>query len=176
MVVFEGSKSLLMKSPLFFATLALCAVAGCSSNTTTLVPVSNSAVGATSTTPNSAPETSGSQGIPDSGSPVASSNGQPQVPPGMSMGTSTALTPTPQLDAKIAQLSKGNNKKALAAAYADRGTERMNDGPSLPRVKYRAALADYRQALKLDPTNVQAQTNKKQIEDIYRSMGRPIPQ
>jgi tetratricopeptide (TPR) repeat protein len=72
------------------------------------------------------------------------------------MGAQVTLTPTPQLDAKIAQLAKGNNKKALANAYADRGTARMNDEPALPRIKYRAALADYRQALQLDPTNVQA--------------------
>ncbi len=43
------------------------------------------------------------------------------------------------------------------------------------KVKYPRALRLYREALKLDPNNKEAKANKKMIEDIYRSMGRPIP-
>jgi len=48
--------------------------------------------------------------------------------------------------------------------------------PALPpKAKYPKALALYREALQLDPTNKTALNNKKVIEDIYRSMNRPIP-
>jgi hypothetical protein len=85
------------------------------------------------------------------------------------------LTPTPDLDSAIAAADKGTDKKAIAAAYAARGTFRMNDEKAGARVKYRAALEDYRKSLKADPANAEAKTNKKMIEDIYRSMGRPVP-
>ncbi len=44
-----------------------------------------------------------------------------------------------------------------------------------PKVKYPKALRLYRDVLKVDPKNSDAIRWKKQIEDIYRSMGRPIP-
>ncbi|MDZ4711986.1 MAG: hypothetical protein SGI89_06630 [bacterium] len=44
------------------------------------------------------------------------------------------------------------------------------------REKYRPALKYYRQIIAIDPKNQEAATNKKQIEDIYESMGMPIPQ
>ena len=37
------------------------------------------------------------------------------------------------------------------------------------------ALIEYRHALELDPDNEKAQIEIAQIEDIYRSMNRPIP-
>lgn len=85
------------------------------------------------------------------------------------------LKPTPQLDAKIAEAEKKGDKKALGQALADRGYAKMMDEDAAPRVKYRAALADYRLALKADPNNAKAKENKKTIEDIYKSMGRPVP-
>lgn len=100
----------------------------------------------------------------------------PQVPPGMSMGSSAALPATPALDKQITALEKGGDKKKLAGLLANRGTLRMNDANAAPRVKYRAALGDYRRALQFDPSNQEAQANKKLIEGIYTSMGRPLPQ
>lgn len=98
------------------------------------------------------------------------------VPPGVDVGTAEALTPTSELDAEIAKLEKsGGDKKKLAAAYAERGFQKMNDAQASPRVKYRAALKDYRHALTLDPKNEKALENKELIEGIYTSMGRPIP-
>ncbi len=38
------------------------------------------------------------------------------------------------------------------------------------------ALAHFRRVLELDPQNSQARANIQQIEDIYQSMGREIPQ
>ena len=90
------------------------------------------------------------------------------------MSARMTLTPTPALDKKIAD-AQGGDKKKLAQAYTARGTFRMNDTAAAPRVIYRAALSDYRQALKLDPTNKEAQANTALIESIYKSMGRPIP-
>ena len=68
----------------------------------------------------------------------------------------------------------------LKSAYVDAtvrlGTATMNAEELPPREKYRGALALYREALKLDPKNKEAIANKKLIEDIYKGMGRPIPQ
>ena len=44
-----------------------------------------------------------------------------------------------------------------------------------PKDKYKPALIRYRRVLELDPKNEEASVNKKQIEDIYQSMGKPIP-
>lgn len=41
--------------------------------------------------------------------------------------------------------------------------------------KYKIALNYFREALKTDPKNSVATEWKTRIEDIYRSMGRPIP-
>jgi len=41
--------------------------------------------------------------------------------------------------------------------------------------KYHRALIEYRHAMKLDPHNQKVQDEIIQIEDIYNSMGRPIP-
>ena len=91
------------------------------------------------------------------------------------MSERMTLTPTPDLDKKIASALKTNDKKKISAAYAERGTFRMNDTSASPRVIYRAALQDYRVALKNDASNGEAKTNKALIESIYTSMGRPIP-
>ncbi len=44
-----------------------------------------------------------------------------------------------------------------------------------PKEKYPKALNLYRAVLKVDPKHAEALGNKKMIEDIYRSMNRPIP-
>lgn len=44
-----------------------------------------------------------------------------------------------------------------------------------PREKYTRALALYRASAKADPKNAEARKWIKTIEDIYKSMGRPIP-
>lgn len=86
------------------------------------------------------------------------------------------LTPTPELDKAIADAKASGDKKKLAAAFAARGDYRTNeDAKAGQRVKYRAALSDYRNAIKADKTNEQAVAGKTQIEQIYTMMGRPIP-
>jgi hypothetical protein len=41
--------------------------------------------------------------------------------------------------------------------------------------KYKPALQRYNKVLEVDPKNSEAMENKKQIEDIYQSMGMPVP-
>ena len=44
-----------------------------------------------------------------------------------------------------------------------------------PRIKYPSALKQYREVLKLDHSNKDAQDNANQIMDIYKMMGREVP-
>jgi hypothetical protein len=49
----------------------------------------------------------------------------------------------------------------------------MNAGrPTL----YKYALRDYRRTLRYQPDNQQAQNSVKTIVDIYKSLGRPVPE
>lgn len=61
-------------------------------------------------------------------------------------------------------------EKQLAAANYLMFEADMN-----PKDKYKPALIRYRRVLELDPNNQEAMVNKSQIEDIYKSMGKPIP-
>jgi tetratricopeptide (TPR) repeat protein len=67
-------------------------------------------------------------------------------------------------------------KEALAGAYFAQGQSTMNDPQLPPMRKYPAALTSFRKVLELDPQHAGAKSNIKLIEDIYTSMGRPIPQ
>lgn len=66
-------------------------------------------------------------------------------------------------------------KVAFVHATVAYGTVMMLSPDLGPRDKYPGALKLYREALVLDPKNKEAIANKKAIEDIYKSMGRPIP-
>jgi tetratricopeptide (TPR) repeat protein len=66
-------------------------------------------------------------------------------------------------------------KKALAGAHFAQGQATMNDAQLPPMRKYPAALTSFRKAVELDPQHAGAKSNIKMIEDIYTSMGRPIP-
>lgn len=67
-------------------------------------------------------------------------------------------------------------KSALVAAKLTYGNA-LRDSEKLPfSVKYRAALKMYRQVLELDPQNKETIEKKTEIESIYKSMGRPIPE
>lgn len=63
-----------------------------------------------------------------------------------------------------------------AAKLAAEGTKVMMDGEKLPMQKYPEALALYDKALKLDPENKEAKSNRAMILDIYESMGKKPPQ
>lgn len=107
------------------------------------------------------------------------------------MTTEEALKQAPKINKDLVKLEKAMNdaqakmkkkpkdaalKKAYVEATYKYANTAMTDPNLPPAVKYRAALALYRRALKVDPKHKQSLAEKKQIEDIYESMGRPIPQ
>ena len=89
----------------------------------------------------------------------------------------------PALAKKVADLEAGYaknpsnaaTKKQLVAAAYNYGHTVMYD-PNLPPRKYRSALKQFRRVLELDPNHAKATAERKMIEDIYRQMGRPIPE
>jgi len=68
------------------------------------------------------------------------------------------------------------NKKQLIEKHLAAGNYLMFKANLHPKKKYAPALKHYRRVLELDPSNDEAKTNKEQIEMIYESMGRPVPQ
>jgi hypothetical protein len=87
---------------------------------------------------------------------------------------------TPELDAKIEKAeakakaagASDSDKKAAARAYFDRANFFRDQGtPAL----YKFALADYRRGLRYDPSDADARAKMDEIVDIYKSMGRPVP-
>ncbi len=67
-------------------------------------------------------------------------------------------------------------KAALLDAYIRFADYMTYESPVSPRQgKYHRALVEYRHALVLDAGNEKVLKEIAQIEDIYRSMGRPIP-
>jgi hypothetical protein len=115
---------------------------------------------------------------PSSDAGVASSHGG--APPS---GANSSLKPsveTPELDAKIEKAeakakaagASDADKKAAARAYFERANFFRDQGsPSL----YKFALRDYRVGLRYDPTDKDARGKMDQIVEIYKSMGRPVP-
>lgn len=82
-----------------------------------------------------------------------------------------------ELDAAVKKNPKSAvYKKALADAYFEQGKSQMNNAQLPPMRKYPAALRAFRKTVELDPKNTEAASNAKMIEDIYKSMGRPVPQ
>lgn len=82
-------------------------------------------------------------------------------------------------DTKAAYL-KVKTDKAKKTAYVNATVKLATATMTSPilgaKVKYPKALRLYREALKIDPKNKEAAANKKMIEDIYKQMGREIPQ
>jgi len=103
-------------------------------------------------------------------------------------GDKTDMATDDAQDKKADELSKGaydfennykkdnNLKKDLIAKHMSAGNYLMFEANLSPKKKYKPALKHYRRVLELDPSNAEAQRNKTQIEEIYTSMGRPIPQ
>lgn len=81
-----------------------------------------------------------------------------------------------QLEAAYKAKPQPDVKKALADAYLAKGDAFMNNDSVPPRMKYPTALRAYREVLKYDKENKKAQQGIEQIEGVYKSMGRPVPQ
>ena len=90
---------------------------------------------------------------------------------------SQTLLKARKYDEAIALLAKAHTSNPKSAeitkALAD---SMMADDSMPPNRKYPAALREYRKVLELDKTNQKAKANVDQIEGIYKSMGRPVPQ
>jgi tetratricopeptide (TPR) repeat protein len=98
----------------------------------------------------------------------------------VSSDASPAEPATPEiaaLDAKLAQNPEDSAvKEELAEALYQVGFKTMMDDDLAPREKYPEALRIYRRVLELNPDHLLATRDKSTIENIYTSMGRPIPQ
>jgi len=78
-------------------------------------------------------------------------------------------------------LHKANPKDAevnaaLAGAHLKYGDSFMYNESLPPRQRYAPALKQYREVLVYDPANKDAKTKIDLIENIYKQMGRPVPQ
>jgi hypothetical protein len=62
-----------------------------------------------------------------------------------------------------------------AQQLAEEAEKIMLDPELAPREKYPKALGMFRDALEMDPDNALAAKSVTLIEDIYKSMGRPVP-
>ncbi len=78
-------------------------------------------------------------------------------------------------DAKYMKSKSDGDKKEAVLKQLTAANYLMFEANLSPKKKYKPALKRYRRVLELDPSNKEAAENKKQIEDIYQSMGMPIP-
>ncbi len=67
-------------------------------------------------------------------------------------------------------------KLSLVQAHLKFGNFYMFNDTLAPRIKYPNALKQYREVLKIDATNQDAKENAQQIIDIYKMMGREVPE
>jgi hypothetical protein len=98
--------------------------------------------------------------------------------------------PSGTKDAKAEELSKtafdfdkvyeknknDDNKKKYIDKHLAAGLYLTYEANLNPKEKYGPALKHFRKVLEVDPQNQEAMQNKQQIEDIYTSMGRQIPE
>lgn len=78
-------------------------------------------------------------------------------------------------DAQYQKTKSEADKKQCVTKQMAAANYLMFEANLSPKKKYRPALQRYNRVLELDPTNQEAMANKKQIEDIYQSMGMPVP-
>ena len=81
-----------------------------------------------------------------------------------------------EADAKFKKTGAAGDKTACIDKQMAAANYLMFEADLPPKDKYKPALQRYRRVLEIDPKNDEAMTNKKQIEDIYISMGKPIPE
>jgi tetratricopeptide (TPR) repeat protein len=80
------------------------------------------------------------------------------------------------LEAKLAKSPKDAKlKMEVAEAHYQVGHATMTNADLPPRQKYRPALKHFNRTLELNPKHAAAAAEKKLIEDVYKSMGMPVP-
>lgn len=67
-------------------------------------------------------------------------------------------------------------KQSMISAHMKFANYYMFNDTLSPKIKYPAALKHYRQVLNLDPENKDAKDNAQQIVEIYKMMGREVPE
>ena len=91
--------------------------------------------------------------------------------------TSNQGTDTPASTVQVSSTAAGSEGKQQQAQKLAEDAQKVMLDPALPpREKYPKALEMFRNALKIDPDNALAKDGVNLIEDVYRSMGRPVPQ
>lgn len=80
-----------------------------------------------------------------------------------------------EADEKYQKSKSDADKQACISAQLKAANFLMFEADLFSREKYKPALIRYRRVLELDPKNQEAIANKTEIEDIYKSMGKPIP-
>ncbi|HJY65042.1 MAG TPA: hypothetical protein VJ455_12870 [Ignavibacteria bacterium] len=78
-------------------------------------------------------------------------------------------------DAKFQKTKSDADKNTCILKQLTAANYLMFEANLSPKKKYKPALKRYNRILEIDPGNSEAMENKKQIEDIYTSMGMPIP-
>lgn len=78
-------------------------------------------------------------------------------------------------EAKYIKSKSDADKKEYIVKQMGAANYLMFEANLSPKKKYKPALQRYNKVLEIDPKNAEAMENKKQIEDIYQSMGMPIP-
>ncbi|HMQ81005.1 MAG TPA: hypothetical protein PKE39_12530 [Ignavibacteria bacterium] len=78
-------------------------------------------------------------------------------------------------EAKYMKSKSDADKKEYITKQMGAANYLMFEANLSPKKKYKPALQRYNKVLEIDPKNAEAMENKKQIEDIYQSMGMPIP-
>lgn len=107
---------------------------------------------------------------------IAQPNADNSGAPGMMTGNATAID-TAQFDSDIAAAEKQfKAKPADAAAKTDLAEAYATRAFALTEAaQYRAALGDFRRALKLNPKDAEAQKMHDQIISIFKSLNRDAP-
>jgi hypothetical protein len=146
--------------------VALAFTAGCSSSAPENVP--------------SPDQTPARANRPVGGMPAASNSPGAQAP-SPHTGEPSKSGPTDEQVAALQEAydkNKSNDaaKQLLVGALVARADFYMGADEIAPREKYPKALALYRRAVALDPSNTTAQEGISTIEGIYKSMGRPVPE
>jgi len=93
--------------------------------------------------------------------------------------TGSSMTAAPDGDTKVGDAAApavSEEKRKEAQQLAEEAEKIMLDPALAPKDKYPKALGMFRDALTIDPNNALAKQSITLIEDIYKSMGRPVPQ
>ncbi len=139
------------------------------------------AAGETKEEPKKAESADGGQAKPGGGTTVAQGQGPSVEPPRPATASPTMTVPQAKANLKAAEAlykktpNNAARKQAYAQALAHLGHSTMLDQSIPPRQRYPEALNLLRRALALDPKNKMALADRKQIEDVYKGMGRPVP-